>query len=196
MSSLTRYQYEKTHPYYNQVWICKGCKKEFVGRTGRRWCSKKCWAYFGGNHIGKCKPGLEAIECPTIADIAWAAGIYEGEGCAMRKQAGAVVSQKDPWLLYKMQRLFGGHVGLRHKLEHGQDYEIYQWGITGTRARGFLMTIFSFLSPRRQEQIKISLFSGVNPNRSKSESIGGNYLWQTASGETPSKSTQQPPSLQ
>lgn len=88
-------------------------------------------------------------------DIAWAAGIYEGEGSVAfygRKEPGRsriIVVQKDPWILYRLQSLFGGSVDGPYKSRNVQ-----MWRITGPRAAGFAMTIFSFLSPRRRQQLK------------------------------------------
>jgi hypothetical protein len=105
------------------------------------------------------KPGLEATFHPTTHDIAWAAGIFEGEGycvspfhraenCYMSQTVQ--IAQKDPWILYKLQMLFGGKITMtKYKCA-----SYPRWVITGPRARGFLMTIYMFLSPRRQDQIK------------------------------------------
>lgn len=108
------------------------------------------------NNLGRCKPGLEAKEHPTNIDIAWAAGIWEGEGncCSTswskegqkHTTTKIVVTQKDPWLLNKLKLLFGGSI-CKHSF-------CFQWSITGARARGFIMTIYTFLSPRRKEQVR------------------------------------------
>ena|ERR1035437_9260938 len=94
---------------------------------------------------------------PTMLDIAWAAGIYEGEGHCRPTGANTVrlsVSQKDLWLLYRLRQLFGGTVYLRKSCGKSN---VNQWYLSGTRARGFLLTIFSFLSPRRREQARSTL---------------------------------------
>lgn len=91
---------------------------------------------------------------PTLMEIAWAAGIYEGEGCAsvikLRSNnctMSVIITQKDRWLLDKMRDLFGGYVFYTIK----RDY--WTLTISGPTARGFLMTIFKFMSPRRKDQI-------------------------------------------
>jgi hypothetical protein len=96
--------------------------------------------------LGWEKPGRKATETPSLLDIAWAAGVFEGEGCCT-DQHQAVVVQKDTWLLYKLQALFGGKVSLNYW--NGCS----RWVLTGSRARGFLMTVFSFLSPKRKMQV-------------------------------------------
>jgi hypothetical protein len=164
---------------------CAYCKKPFLagGRGHRklagRYCSRGCATaathpFKGGslpgeNLVGYQKPGYERSFSPTLLAIAWAAGIYEGEGTALRAKAGrgsehVAVVQKDPWILYRLAMLFGGHVSkqrTRPKSINGgpvKDYgDIYCWFIGGARARGFLMTIFTFLSPRRREQARVAL---------------------------------------
>jgi hypothetical protein len=75
-----------------------------------------------------------------------------------------MVTQKDPWLLHRLQELFGGRVypqKTRPKSISGgpiKDYgDQWAWWIGGARARGFLMTIYTFLSPRRREQARVAL---------------------------------------
>ena len=95
----------------------------------------------------------KATEKPTIQDIAWAAGIYEGEGHSVKNGKNSttvVITQKDRWLLDRLQKLFGGSVFNRYG-------RIHKWQINGARARGFLMTIYKFLSPRRQFQAQLAL---------------------------------------
>jgi len=87
----------------------------------------------------------------TSLQIAWAAGIYEGEGsCGWtgrhKNCQEAIIVQKDRWLLEKFVELFGGRIST-----HGS---CSKWKVTGPTARGFLMTVYTFLSPRRKEQVK------------------------------------------
>jgi hypothetical protein len=95
--------------------------------------------------LGWEKPGRKATETLSILDIAWAAGVFEGEGCCTDRHQ-ATVTQKDTWLLKRLQALFGGRVSAD---SHGYS----RWVLTGSRARGFLMTVFSFLSPKRKLQV-------------------------------------------
>lgn len=135
-----------------------GCQKRNPGNTKK---------------LGWMKPGLEPTEHPTVRDIIWAAGIYEGEGWpnftdGARGRVPSLqvgITQKDRWLLDRLRSLFGGAV--RERLPktrlnpQGQYYEsrICDWYISGTRARGFLMTIWQFLSPRRKAQLLDKGFS-------------------------------------
>ncbi len=120
-------------------------------------------------NLGYMKPGLEAVEHPTSIEIAWATGLYEGEGSCGNASgtAGVAICQKDHWILYRMKTLFGGSI--RHRDAHktsnivtkvgtlSYPRNISEWYMSGTRARGFLMTIYKFLSPRRQEQVRKAL---------------------------------------
>jgi len=111
--------------------------------------------------VGRCKRGLERTVKPTIRDIAWAAGIYEGEGHAradtgQRPCTHVTVVQKDRWILDRLRQLFGGSIHLNGRGMHS-------WHISGTRARGFLMTIYGFLSLRRRLQADRALASKLAP---------------------------------
>ena len=118
---------------------------------------------------GYCTPGYEAYEHPTPMEIAWAAGIFEGEGCAYRNGRNgtfALVAQKERWLVDRLQSLFGGSVKeiVRKPKASFKGGTYYGWNACGARARGFLMTVYKFLSPRRKEQAKFALGLRDNPN--------------------------------
>jgi hypothetical protein len=100
------------------------------------------------SRYGRLMHRLAPTESATPHDFIWAAGFYEGEGCCNRSTA--CICQKDPWTLYRMRALFGGSVGPKRN--------IFQWNVSGARGRGFLMSIYGLLSPRRQEQIRRGLW--------------------------------------
>jgi hypothetical protein len=81
----------------------------------------------------------------TIREIAWAAAIYEGEGNFSGTQA--LVVQKDPWVLHKLQEIF------KFGSIRPHNDNCYHWGVSGQNARQFLLTIFTLLSPRRKAEI-------------------------------------------
>lgn len=80
----------------------------------------------------------------TVREIAWAAGIYEGEGNFSGTHV--IIAQKDTWILHKLRNMFGFGTITKHGECNG-------WVIAGGNARGFLLTIFSELSPRRKAEI-------------------------------------------
>lgn len=102
-------------------------------------------------------PTLIATERPTAHDIAWAAGLWEGEGSVHLTRTGEVVSlsQADTWVLERFRALFGGRISLE-KDPKGQKFTrrpVWRWRVCGPRARGFVQTILKFLSPRRKAQV-------------------------------------------
>lgn len=115
--------------------------------------------------LGREHPATpKAKKHPTTLDIAWAAGIYEGEGsCINPGGYGTIhVTQKERWLLDKMQELFGGSIRTYVKTRGAYvGYACSQWSISGARARGFALTIYKFLSPHRQERIKEVMFQNA-----------------------------------
>ena len=113
--------------------------------------------------LGTSFGSLAAVEHPTSLDIAWAAGIYEGEGscgCGGKKRTTFKIQVaqhiRNIWILEKLKRLFGGSICKRgySKRENPGEECMREWHIHGARARGFAMTIFTFLSPYRREQLK------------------------------------------
>jgi len=62
------------------------------------------------------------------------------------------VFQKDRWILDKLQTFFGGSVKIAPVDKRYPEKVYHLWRIAGARARGFLMTIYELLSPRRQAQ--------------------------------------------
>jgi hypothetical protein len=101
---------------------------------------------------------LDAIKVPTNLDVAWAAGIYEGEGSCVCPNVngshsfGVQVAQQDPELLYRLRDMFGGSV--RPYMNGG--FSIYHWKVAGDRGRVFLASIYPYLTVRRKAQIDIT----------------------------------------
>jgi hypothetical protein len=108
---------------------------------------------------------IPAEDHPSTTDIHWMAGIYEGEGTAYpaKGATGVHVSQKDPWILYKMQRFVGGSVTprIRCRVDGTKEFFIHRLILSGARARGFLYTVYPLLSPRRQAQARWAM--GLSP---------------------------------
>ena len=108
-------------------------------------------------------PKLNPTRTATKLEIAWAAGIYEGEGTCCekpttRKYKGRIyhssadylsVTQKDQEILYRLRDLFGGSV--YEYIVNGLPCS--RWTIHGQRARNFAMAVYPWLSSRRKAQI-------------------------------------------
>ena len=102
---------------------------------------------------------LKSTVRPSLQDIAWAAGFLEGEGSFQRKGGGismsvnAVQVNKEP--VQRMVELFGGSLNMyRRKLPSA---DIWRWEASGARARGIAMTVYPFLSGKRQAQVLSAL---------------------------------------
>jgi len=111
--------------------------------------------------LGKLHIRTAPTERPTNRDIVWAAGFYEGEGY-VTSRLQARISQVNPWPLERMRALFGGSVYTYTHPSRPNEQPCTVWALSGSRARGFLMTIYSLLSPRRQAQIKAELAKWTN----------------------------------
>ena len=119
----------------------------------------------------------------TVAEIAWAAGVYEGEGnCQPNARtdirrnptAHVSVSQKDRWVLERFRYLFGGHI-------RPDNPGMWKWEVAGSRARGFLMTSYTFLSPWRRQQARVALLRTARVSRTKD-------VWKRGHAFTPENS--------
>lgn len=99
----------------------------------------------------------------NLRELYWAAGFMEGEGsfCSQRYliTATAVQVQRQP--LERLQALFGGCLrSFRRKAVTGEVY--HRWELVGRRAAAVAMTLFTLMSPRRQEQIRAALAKWVS----------------------------------
>lgn len=139
-----------------KVALLRGCAKRAVLFTSYD------DVHVGGSRLLGRGPRITPIQ------IAWAAGIYEGEGscgpnATSRARIHAEVVQKDRWILERLRELFGGSIVTHDGERNGKRFEGFAWLATGKRARGFLMTIYSFLSPRRRAQVKTALLRTRRP---------------------------------
>jgi len=128
------------------------------------------------------RPDLDPTKLPTAIDIAWSAGIYEGEGtvrmCGKKsKPQGlmAAVVQKDPELLYRLREWFGGAIQSSHNASN-----CYTWNICGDRARIFIALIHSLLTVRRKLQVSqtnaLEFLGNQSPNGMSIEELQGRLI--------------------
>lgn len=97
---------------------------------------------------------LDATKTPTALDIAWAAGVYEGEGncrlCGRGKRSFSLaVAQKESEILIRLRDWFGGSISLPSP---GYPHSCHVWNACGDRSRIFMALIYPFLSSRRKLQ--------------------------------------------
>lgn len=97
----------------------------------------------------------KAARSPTAKDLAWAAGFLEGEGNFRFNRGSPQVraSQKEREPLDRLLEIFGGRI-LRDKHPQGP---YWFWSASGSRGRGIMMTLYSLMSLRRQQQIRWAL---------------------------------------
>lgn len=139
--------------------LCRNCGADLTGSRNPFFCNGSCRTAFWNTHRAK-KPrvnrtAMNAVESPSLCDLAWAAGVYEGEGHVRGREGDTIqvqIVQKDRWLLDRLVQLFGGAI----YGPHGHS-GCFNWYVSGVRARGFVLTIFTFLSPRRREQARQAL---------------------------------------
>jgi len=126
------------------------------------------------------RPELDATKVPTGVDIAWAAGVYEGEGnirlCGRGKRSlAATVVQKDPEILYRLRDWFGGSVNSPCGVN-----PCFRWDICGDRARLFIAQIHCFLSARRKVQVEsanaLDFLQGKSPDGMGVDSLKSQML--------------------
>lgn len=150
---------DRTWAAVQQKASTEGLTSDFqISDEVRLYRAAKCWKGMIGED--RCQP---AEETPTSEDIAWAAGIYEGEGYCQPPHLGISITQKDRWMLERLRSLFGGSIG--EKSNGKNDTTYYRWRLSGSRAHGFAMTIYSYLSPRRKKPIKKCLVRAKNKKK-------------------------------
>lgn len=142
---------------------------------GLIYCSRSCSASAMGKRSSGRPIGYEhrstpkAVESPSKTDLGWIAGFLEGEGSFSRttrnKGGGSTervtARQKDSEPLLKLQRLLGGNVAkvVYHtpsnliSMNGKCDMPMWDWSVSGSRARGVMMTLFALMSQRRRERI-------------------------------------------
>jgi|SRR5207302_1628726 len=98
------------------------------------------------------KSSLDASLPPSDENIAWLAGIYEGEGSVHYtrhhgRHVFVQIGQKDRWILDKIRAFVGGGIS------YNSHTRIHLLQLYGERAKLFLWLIYPYLSPHRQQQI-------------------------------------------
>jgi hypothetical protein len=103
---------------------------------------------------------IKATKSPTLKDIYWVAGFCEGEATFNRSSVHLNQTQcREP--LQRMLDLYGGNINpidnSKQRLTGIKARDAEEWRIYGSRARGFMMTIYPLMSPKRQKQIRRAL---------------------------------------
>lgn len=80
--------------------------------------------------------------------IAWIAGLYEGEGHSTKNDP-ITIAQKDTWILYKLQELYGGSIR-----PPSRTAVVSSWRLGSWEGRDLLKLLIPYLSPKRIRQIE------------------------------------------
>lgn len=106
---------------------------------------------------------VERNKAITIKDICWLAGLLEGEGCFMlRKVANkdrqpvVRIATTDPDVIARVAGLLNSTLGGPYN-NHGSSglvsKPLYETMVTGRKAVGWMLTLYSLLGGRRRERI-------------------------------------------
>jgi hypothetical protein len=117
-----------------------------------------------GPRIHKPRISSAPTEHPTTHDLAWFAGIFEGEGgickakqCHYGQGIKLTVTQKDEWVTTRLRALFGGSLTVQNERINsmtGKPATFSRWVLSGQRAFILTQTVFHLMSPRRREQFE------------------------------------------
>lgn len=105
------------------------------------------------NYSSEVARNIPPTREPSECDIAWMAGIYEGEGCVsgIKGRTIALVNQKDPEILYRIREMFGGSIT---EVRKGTRFNCHVWKLYGDVARSMFAQILPYMSTRRKMQIE------------------------------------------
>jgi hypothetical protein len=94
----------------------------------------------------------------SFSDLYWSAGFLEGEGSfKLHSSLMISASQVQLWPLQRLQKIFGGAISTSGRKRFYGESPCHAWYLYGHRAAGLMMTLYSLLSPRRQEQVAVAL---------------------------------------
>lgn len=97
----------------------------------------------------------------STRDIAWAAGFLEGEGTfrSIRQSHHVSAGQVNPEPLKRLQNIFGGRITTA-RIGKNSKQPCATWYVCGARARGVMFTVFTLLTARRREQVRVAMSGG------------------------------------
>ena len=88
-------------------------------------------------------------------DIAWAAGLIEGEGCPHYNGSPRLsLAMTDEDVVRRFAGLFGGNVARRDRVNPKATKPVFVWSACGKRAIGAMLTLYSLLGSRRRAKIR------------------------------------------
>src|SRR5687768_7217556 len=93
-------------------------------------------------------------------DVAWAAGVFEGEGAATisgRGRPHLAIRTTDEWTARRVADILGGVVYGPYSNDYADGYvrkPVFMWKAAGDLAFSVAWTLYTYLSPRRQARIR------------------------------------------
>ena len=140
------------HAHY-QRWYKHG-NPDTVLPVGHKKGFKPWWSRRGVEN----KWTLKSTASPSLQDIAWAAGFIEGEGTFSRRCRGNIsmtvsVGQVNKEPVQRMLDLFGGSLKMYTRKPPNAP-EFWTWTAHGARGRGIALTVYPFLSGKRQSRVR------------------------------------------
>lgn len=145
------------------ICIVDGCQERTKAKNPKRgFCHRHYmrWWHHGDPTFHRFAY-LRADRASIRDDILWVAGFLEGEGCfgmnsPTARCATISAAQVDKEPLARLRTFLGGSI--RSKNGRGKNHsDHYVWQISGKRARGVMMTLYSLLSTRRKEAVRKAL---------------------------------------
>jgi hypothetical protein len=144
------------HPKRDPICTVRDCNKP---HSAFGFCDAHLWKYrrYGDPLAAGKQASLAATRSPTATDLAWAAGFLEGEGYfgteSIKSRVSATQINTEP--LQKLRDIFGGSISMN--VRRLPKLPVSVWQANGARARGITMTLYSFMSSRRRNQIRLAL---------------------------------------
>lgn len=103
----------------------------------------------------------------TVKEIAWLAGLLEGEGCfSKRKNCVTIqINMTDCDVVRKSANLVGARSVGRREDKRANCKPCFYWTIAGPRAAGWMMTVYPLMGKRRQARIRelLGVFKKAGP---------------------------------
>ena len=135
----------------------------------------------GGDRRFESGTGRMALE----TDIAWAAGLLEGEGSFLQKSTRKTIlvtcQMTDLDVLQRLQRIFGGSIYATAKVKaHHKDS--WRWQVIGVKAAETMELVKPYMLSRRSLAIEVALDSWyqkqdeIASRRRQSQAAGRAYL--------------------
>lgn len=144
------------------------CDKHYARwkRTGNPLCPRRVGGWAGCEK----KSTLRASTRPSMRDLAWAAGFLEGEGCfsSIRGSARILAVQVNREPIDRLLSVFGGATRLYTRTRTPQWRPVWNWYVSGSRARGVMFTLYPMMTTKRKGQIRHAI---TRPNRRDVETI-------------------------